>query len=123
MARPAVACARDILERIDKIETYVGDMSREAFLANSMCREAVERNIEIISEASRGLPDDLKENEQETPWRAIADLGNVYRHEYGNVDPEMLWDTATVHVPALRTPVERIHTVLRTRERGGPPPP
>ena len=122
MARPAAACARDILDRIDKIETYVGGMSREAFLADSMRREAVERNVEIISEASRGLPDDLKDNEYETPWRAIADLGNVYRHEYGNVDPEMLWDTATVHVPALRAPVQRIHAALRTRVHNEPPP-
>ena len=111
--------AQDILDRIDKVATYLAGITREQFLTDFMRRDAIERNIEIISEASRGLPDDLKDNEPDTPWRAIADLGNVYRHEYGNVDPERLWNTATVHVPALRAPVERIRTAICAREQRG----
>ena len=122
--RSPAAAARDILGRIDRIEGYLDGVSREEFLADWMRRDAVERNIEVISEASRDLPADLRLREGEPPWRAIADVGNVYRHEYDNIDPDTLWNTATMHVPALRAPVERILDALRAQEgRDGPPAP
>lgn len=55
---------------------------------------ALERFLEIISEASRHLPDGMKDTRPEIPWPRIADLGNVIRHSYQHVDIELLWPSA-----------------------------
>ncbi len=54
---------------------------------------AVTRALEIISEASRRLPASLRERHPQLPWRAIMDVGNVYRHDYDNVAEEYVWRT------------------------------
>jgi uncharacterized protein with HEPN domain len=59
-----------------------------------MLRQAIERNIEIISEASRRLPDTMKARHPEVPWRDIAAIGNILRHEYPAVNRD-IWRIAT----------------------------
>jgi uncharacterized protein with HEPN domain len=54
----------------------------------------VERGIEIISEASRHIPDDLKKRHSQIPWQQIAAIGNRLRHEYQRVAPDILWRIA-----------------------------
>jgi len=61
----------------------------------------VERGIEIISEASRHLPDALKARHSEIPWRKVAGVGNVLRHEYERIAPEVLWSVAHDDLPTL----------------------
>jgi uncharacterized protein with HEPN domain len=85
----------------------------EGFVADRRVRQLVERNLEIISEASRRLPDDLKAEEAEVPWREIAGIGNVLRHDYGEVRPEILWGIRDHRLAVLKRAVERI------RERFG----
>jgi uncharacterized protein with HEPN domain len=63
---------------------------------------AVTRCLEIISEASRRLPEDLKARHPSTQWRQIAAAGNVYRHEYESVAPRIIMDTVQTALPALR---------------------
>jgi uncharacterized protein with HEPN domain len=57
-----------------------------------MLRLAVERLLEIISEASRHIPVDMKAKEPKINWRRLADLGNWLRHAYHRTDPGFLWD-------------------------------
>ncbi len=56
------------------------------FATDRQLRQLVERNLEIISEASRRLPDTCKQAHPQIPWRQIADIGNVLRHEYDQID-------------------------------------
>jgi uncharacterized protein with HEPN domain len=62
---------------------------------------AVTRAIEIISEASRRLPDELRARHPELPWRAIRDVGNFYRHQYDNVSEAYVWRTVQDRLPPL----------------------
>jgi uncharacterized protein with HEPN domain len=62
---------------------------------------AMTRALEIISEASRRLPDELRERHQHLPWRSIRDVGNFYRHEYDNVAQSYVWETVQVHLAPL----------------------
>jgi uncharacterized protein with HEPN domain len=62
---------------------------------------AVTRALEIISEASRRLSDDIRDKHPELPWRSIRDVGNFYRHQYDNVAASYVWETVTVHLPPL----------------------
>jgi uncharacterized protein with HEPN domain len=74
------------------IEADTAGVDFDGFVADRRVRQLVERNLEIISEASRRIPDDLKAAEEDVPWREIAGIGNVLRHDYGEVRPEILWE-------------------------------
>jgi uncharacterized protein with HEPN domain len=67
----------------------------------------VTRCLEIISEASRHLPQELKERNPSIPWAAVAGAGNFYRHEYGGVDRELVWGTLQTQLPAFLAVVEQ----------------
>ena len=71
-----------------------------------MLRDAVERGIEIISEASRHLPEDLKAEHPEVSWRNAAGIGNIIRHGYDVVDDQAIWNTIEQSLPPLRAAVE-----------------
>lgn len=82
---------RDILDAIDRIDALLENETFESMSKDHARRAAFERFLEILSEASRHIPDELKEGEPELPWRRIADIGNHLRHAYHRVDAQMLW--------------------------------
>jgi uncharacterized protein with HEPN domain len=75
----------DIVEAIEHIRGEVADMPLDAFEADWRKRWLVERGVEIISEASRRLPADLKARHPEIPWPKVAGIGNVLRHNYESI--------------------------------------
>ena len=68
----------------------------------------LKRNLEILSEASRRLPKELKDLEAHIPWRAVAGIGNILRHDYHETYPTVLWDTCNKDLKPLKDAVERI---------------
>jgi uncharacterized protein with HEPN domain len=92
---------RDMIEAIERIRDETTGVTLEAFEADWRKRWLVERGIEIISEASRHLPDELKARHPEIPWRKVAGVGNVLRHEYERTAPELLWGVARDDLSAL----------------------
>jgi uncharacterized protein with HEPN domain len=78
----------------------------ESFAASRLHFFATTRALEIISEASRRLPDELRSKHAHLPWRNIQDAGNFYRHRYDNVEESIVWDTVHVHLPALLEAIE-----------------
>jgi uncharacterized protein with HEPN domain len=97
---------RDILENIEAIQSFVAGMDLAMFIADRKTVYAVTRALEIVSEASRRLPDHLKERHPEIDWIAVAAAGNVYRHEYEAVDETQVWNTLQLELVALRRVVE-----------------
>jgi len=81
---------------------FVADMDEGTFLGDTRTIYAVTRCLEIISEASRRLPEDLKERHPSIPWRNIAGAGNVYRHDYEDVAARVVLDTVKLALPPLR---------------------
>ena len=90
-----------ILDATDKIRTAVATHSRETFAQDVFMRLAVERLLEVISEASRSIPDDVKANNPSINWRGLADLGNWLRHAYHQTDADLLWDMIKDDLPPL----------------------
>lgn len=81
-------------------------MTYAAFKDDNLRLYAVIRCLEIISEASRRLPETLKQRHPSIQWRGMAVAGNIYRHDYEDVAAREVWDTLTLHLPPLRAVVE-----------------
>lgn len=99
---------QDMLEAIEGVRRAVGSMSLEAYVASWTTRRAAERAIEIISEASRHLPEPLRRAEPHVPWREIASIGNVLRHAYHRVDDEVVYVIVTRQLGPLEAAVRRL---------------
>jgi uncharacterized protein with HEPN domain len=80
---------------------FVADLNLDGFCASPLHFYAVTRALEIISEASRRLPEELRDRHPELPWRAIRDVGNFYRHQYDNVAETYVWETVHAHLAPL----------------------
>lgn len=103
-----VAALRDriehIAESIDAIESLLAGIDLATLRERPNTRAAFERYLEIVSEASRHIPDNVKRDYGDyIPWRAVADLGNVLRHAYNLTDVHVLWRIYQEDLPALRT--------------------
>jgi uncharacterized protein with HEPN domain len=94
----------DIIEAIQRVREVVGDTSFEAFEADWQSRWMVERGVEILSEASRHLTAELKARHPEIPWRKVAGIGNVLRHNYENIAAPVMWSLVHDELP----PLERV---------------
>jgi uncharacterized protein with HEPN domain len=97
---------RDILFHIDLATEFVAGFDRDTFKKDLRTLYAVTRCLEIISEASRRLPDDLKARHPTIAWKQMAAAGNVYRHDYEDVAAQFVWDTVQRALPSLREVVE-----------------
>jgi uncharacterized protein with HEPN domain len=95
----------DILHHSALAERFVAGMSYDAFKDSDLHVYAVTRCLEIISEASRRLPDTLKDRHPSIAWRNMAAAGNIYRHQYEDVAAGAVWRTLTESLPQLRAVV------------------
>jgi len=103
MARPSIVRLHDIIDAIDLILTEMEGVSLSSFEENRTKQWVVERGLEIISEASRHLSLAIKERHLDIAWDKIAGIGNILRHEYGNVAPKLLWRIKLNDLGVLRT--------------------
>jgi uncharacterized protein with HEPN domain len=97
-----------ILESIRNIQELLAGKSRDDFAKDLLLRLAVERAFEIISEASRRIPDEIKTRQTQIDWQGMAALGNRLRHAYHRVDVNILIDIAERDLPPLRSFIEQV---------------
>jgi uncharacterized protein with HEPN domain len=91
---------------------FVEGHTPESFAADAMVRRAVERMVEIISEASRHLPPEMKARHPEVPWRAVAGIGNILRHTYERVEDREIWLVVTRDLDPLQAAIEAMRAGL-----------
>jgi len=96
----------DILENIQAIGDFTAGMTFEPYVRDRKTVYAVTRALEIISEASRRLPEELKHRHRAIDWVGIAAVGNIYRHAYDVVDNTLVWYTIQHELAPLREAVE-----------------
>ncbi|GGF75004.1 DUF86 domain-containing protein [Azorhizobium oxalatiphilum] len=100
---------RDMKQSIEDIRALLEGRSPDILVADRMVRAAYERFLEILSEASRHVPEAWKQEvAPDVPWRRIADLGNHLRHVYNRVDVAILWDIYAQQLDALEHAVDQI---------------
>lgn len=110
MTAPRSQSARleDIADAIAKVQRFLTGKTFEDFSNDSLTHDAVVRNLEIISEASRHLMPETKARAPEVPWRNVADIGNWLRHAYEKVNDPVLWRTIEDDLPVLLAAVHRL---------------
>lgn len=99
---------RHILEQIDGIVAATQDRTFEEIQGNFLYERAVERAVQIISEAAKELPADLRERHSDVHWQPIIRIGNLLRHEYYRIRARDMWEIASVHLPVLRPVIVRM---------------
>jgi uncharacterized protein with HEPN domain len=117
VARSLIPRLTDIIEAIDRINGVVADVSLEVFEDDWQRQWLVERGIEIISEASRHLSDDLKARNPKIPWQKVAGIGNVLRHNYESIAAPVLWKLVQADLPTLEKACRAELAAERGRER------
>ena len=101
-----------IIECIDRIERYTTD-GKNAFMKSQLIQDAVVRNLETLSDAVKGLPEELKTRHPKVPWRDMGGFRNVLAHQYLTVAVERVWAVVVDNLPALKVAVKSIAEQLR----------
>jgi uncharacterized protein with HEPN domain len=101
----------DIVACCDKIGRYTLGHTFERFRDSELVVDAVTRNLELIGEASKAVPDDIRSRYQDVPWRKMAGLRDVVVHGYFRVDVQLLWDIVQKDVPTVRQKIAAIIAV------------
>lgn len=96
------------MESIGYIERYIETLDFEEFKADRKTIDAVVRNFEIIGEASKFIPDDIKEKYHEVDWKGIIGLRNRIAHEYFGISTTIIWHIIKEELPTLKQQTEQI---------------
>ncbi len=98
----------DVEQAIQYIQEFTAGMSRSDFGSDVKTQHACVRNLEIIGEAVKRIPDDVRSNAPHVPWRNIAGLRDILAHEYFGVDLEILWDVIETRLDELASAIRAL---------------
>jgi uncharacterized protein with HEPN domain len=99
----------DMMEAAREALEFTSGATLESYLQDRKLQRAVERAVEIVGEAASRVSQDLRDAQPEIPWRQIVAQRNVLAHEYGDVEPMLVWAVVTDHLPRL---VEQLEPLL-----------
>lgn len=98
----------DILDSSEKIQKYTKKLSFEEFSENSMAVDAVIRNLEIVGEAVKKIPNEIRKEYPEVEWKKISGLRDILIHAYANIDLKIVWDIVQNKIPRLKSSIQKI---------------
>ncbi len=116
--RDYILFIEDILTCIEKIERYTINSSFEEFCGNDMAVDAVIRNFEIIGEAVKKIPEEIKKKYADVEWKEAAGFRDVLIHDYFGIDLEAVWDTLQNNIPSFKKQVVQVLKSEKASERG-----
>jgi len=108
MSRDYKVYLEDVLEAIRKIHLYTADISLKTLSDDPKTLDAVVRNLEVIGEAIKKVPDGIRSKYPDVEWKKIVGLRDILIREYFGVDVEIIWDIIQNKLPILEKQIERI---------------
>lgn len=110
--RDARLLVEDMLDAVGRVLAYTEGLTFETFVADAKTTDAVLRNLQVLGEAARRMPEDVRALAPEVEWQRIARSRHIVVHDYFGVDYEIVWRIVEVHlpplVPALRSLMARL---------------
>ncbi len=107
---------KDILEAMETVEKFVKDMNFEQFKNNDLVSSAVIRKFEIIGEATRNIPQEIKKKYPDIPWKTMIGFRDKLIHFYFGIKYDIVWETIKSKLPELK---EKIKKILEQLEEVG----
>ena len=104
---------KDILDCIERIEEFIGDMNFDQFLQDDKTSSAVVRKLEIIGEATKNIPKSITQKYKEIPWKEMARMRDKIIHFYFGVDYEIVWNVIKGIIPEIKTAIRQILEDMR----------
>lgn len=98
----------DILTSIGKIERYTAGMSYEQLIADELTFDAVVHNLQIIGEAVKNIPPEIRARYPQVEWRKISGLRDIIAHAYFTIDDQIVWDIIQNKLSDLHNNIEQI---------------
>ena len=108
MSRDQTIYLRDILDAIDSIESFVTGMDFAAFQQDDKTYSAVVRKLEVIGEATKQVPDEIRQRKPEIPWKEMAGMRDRLIHAYFAIDVKLVWRTIHDYLPTTRSQISEI---------------
>ena len=102
MKRDYTLFLQDIISAIESIEKFVQGMSLDDLVKDDKTSSAVVRKFEVIGEATKHIPDRIKEKHPEIPWKRMAGMRDRLIHAYFGIDYKLLWDAIKIEIPKLK---------------------
>ena len=93
---------KDMLEAIRKIENYSENITLDTLVEDELVQDAIIRNLEILGEAVKNIPEHVKNENPDIEWKKIAGLRDIITHAYFGIDVEIIWDVVENKIPSLK---------------------
>ena len=112
MSRSWELFLRDMLEAARKVARYTDSRELETFVADEMAYDATLRNLEVLGEAAKNIPDEIRQRYPEVDWRGVAGLRDILAHAYFALDDVTLWKIVRSDIPQLQALLDQIEREL-----------